>query len=152
MTEGQEEFSMTKKRMQSTGNLMVEIFHLLALFVIGGTVIWSAVEEYLLIIKAGHPTLKDILLLFIYLEIGAMVGIYFKTKRLPVVFLLYIAITALTRVLTVDIKTMDWPLVLALSGAILILALSVTFVSNKNPLFNLSRKQQDLPPDTHEIV
>ena len=152
MTDSPEELSATKKRLQSVGNILVELFHLLALFVIGGTVIWSAVAEYLLIIKAGHPTLKDILLLFIYLEIGAMVGIYFKTKRLPVVFLLYIAITALTRVLTVDIKSMEWPLVLALSGAILILALSVTFVSNKNPLFNLSRKQQDAPPDTHEIV
>jgi protein PsiE len=130
----------------------VEAFHILALFVIGGTVIWSAVEEYLIIVKAGHPTLKDILLLFIYLEIGAMVGIYFKTKRLPVVFLIYIAITALTRVLTVDIKTMDWPHVLTLSGAILILALSVTFVSNKNPLFNLNRKQQEAPPDSSEIL
>jgi hypothetical protein len=38
-------------------------------------------------------------LLFIYLEIGAMVGIYFKTTRLPVRYLLYIAITALARVL-----------------------------------------------------
>ena len=31
-------------------------------------------------------------LLFIYLELGAMMGIYFKTERLPVLFLLYIAI------------------------------------------------------------
>ena len=152
MTDSQEELSLAKKRVESIGNTLVEVFHLLALFIIGGTVIWSAAEEYLAIIKVGHPTLKDILLLFIYLEIGAMVGIYFKTKRLPVVFLLYIAITALTRVLTVDIKTMEWQLVLALSGAILILALSVTFVSNKNPLFNLNRKQQDAPPDSNEII
>ena len=150
--QGKAELSIAKKKMESIGNVFVETFHILALFVIGGTVIWSAVEEYLIIIKAGHPTLKDILLLFIYLEIGAMVGIYFKTKRLPVVFLIYIAITALTRVLTVDIKTMDWPLVLTLSGAILILALSVTFVSNKNPLFNLNRKQQEAPPDSTEIL
>lgn len=150
--QGKAELSIAKKKMEFIGNVFVETFHILALFVIGGTVIWSAVEEYLIIIKAGHPTLKDILLLFIYLEIGAMVGIYFKTKRLPVVFLIYIAITALTRVLTVDIKTMDWPHVLTLSGAILILALSVTFVSNKNPLFNLNRKQQDAPPDSTEIL
>jgi len=150
--QGKAELSATKKKMQFIGNLFVESFHILALFVIGGTVIWSAVEEYLIIVKAGHPTLKDILLLFIYLEIGAMVGIYFKTKRLPVVFLIYIAITALTRVLTVDIKIMDWPHVLTLSGAILILALSVTFVSNKNPLFNINRKQQEAPPDSTEIL
>jgi phosphate starvation-inducible membrane PsiE len=138
--QGNSEIKVVKKRLEYIGNLFVETFHILALFVIGATVIWSAVEEYLIIIKAGHPTLKDILLLFIYLEIGAMVGIYFKTKRLPVVFLIYIAITAITRILTVDIKTMDWPHVLTLSGAILILALSVTFVSEKNPLFNLKKK------------
>lgn len=150
--QGKAELSRAKKKMEFIGNVFVETFHILALFVIGGTVIWSAAEEYLAIIRAGHPTLKDILLLFIYLEIGAMVGIYFKTKRLPVVFLIYIAITALTRVLTVDIKTMDWPHVLTLSGAILILALSVTFVSNKNPLFNINRKQQEAPPDSTEIL
>lgn len=141
-----------KKRLELIGNIFVESFHLLALFVIGATVIWSAVEEYLLIIKAGHPTLKDILLLFIYLEIGAMVGIYFKTKRLPVVFLLYIAITALTRVITVDIKTMDWPQVLTTSGAILILALSLTFVSQKNPLFYLCKQRQDESGNAKDIL
>ena len=150
--QGTEELSKIKKNLETAGNIFVESFHLLALFIIGGTVIWSAVEEYLIIIKAGHPTLKDILLLFIYLEIGAMVGIYFKTKRLPVVFLIYISITALTRVLTVDIKTMDWPHILVISGAILILALSVTFVSNKNPLFNISKRQQEVRPDSTEIM
>lgn len=152
MVQGKRELTIAQKRMQTLGNMLVESFHLLALFVIGGTVIWSAVAEFLVMIKDGHPTLKDILLLFIYLEIGAMIGIYFKTKRLPVVFLLYIAITALTRVLTVDIKSMEWPMVLTLSGAILILAISVTFVSNKNPLFNLTKKQQDAPPDSNELV
>jgi len=151
MTQGPDELSIARKRLQIVGNNLVETFHVLALFAIGATVIWSAIAEYVTIVSAGHPSLKDILLLFIYLELGAMVGIYFKTKRLPVVFLIYIAITAITRVLTVDIKTMDWVHVLTLSGAILILALSVTFVSNKNPLFNITRKQQDAPPDSNEL-
>ncbi|MGD8560743.1 MAG: phosphate-starvation-inducible PsiE family protein [Gammaproteobacteria bacterium] len=131
--------------------MFVETFHILALFVLGATVIWSAAAEYLAIIEAGHPKLKDILLLFIYLEIGAMVGIYFKTKRLPVVFLIYISITALTRVLTVDIKTMDWQHILVISSAILILALSGTFVSNKNPLLNLTKRQQEVPDDAGDV-
>ena len=123
--QGTQELSAMKKRLEIAGNIFVESFHILALFVIGGTVIWSAVEEYLIIIKAGHPTLKDILLLFIYLEIGAMVGIYFKTHRLPVRFLIYIAITALTRLLTIDIKTMPDQHILTITGAILILTLAV---------------------------
>lgn len=131
------------KRLEIIGNGLVNMFHIMALFAIGASVIWSAVAEYLIIIAAGHPTLKDILLLFIYLEVGAMLGIYFKTKRLPVVFLIYIAITALTRMLTVDVKSMDWIHILVLSGAILILAISVAFVSQNNPLQNLARKSED---------
>src|SRR5262249_31760982 len=72
-------------------------------------------------------TLGDILLLFIYLEIGAMVGIYFKTALFPVRYLIYIAITALSRTLIevvgAEHKTgMDS---LILTGAILLLALAV---------------------------
>ncbi len=43
------------------------------------------------------PLLMTFYCLFIYLELGAMVGIYFKTNHMPVRFLIYIAITALTR-------------------------------------------------------
>lgn len=54
---------------------------------------------YVGLIDAGHANLHDILLLFIYIELGAMVGIYFYTEQLPVEFLLYIAITVITRTL-----------------------------------------------------
>lgn len=128
-----------KKRLTNIGNAFVDGFHVFALFAIGATVIWSAVVEYIKIVEAGYPTLKDILLLFIYLEVGAMVGIYFKTKRLPVVFLIFIAITALTRVITVDIKTMEWEKILVISAAILILAFAGMLVSSKNPFINRDR-------------
>ncbi|MCU7797002.1 MAG: phosphate-starvation-inducible PsiE family protein [Candidatus Thiodiazotropha sp. (ex Myrtea spinifera)] len=110
---------------EKAGNLMVEIFHVAALFIIGATVVWSGVVAYLEMIAHGHATLKDILLLFIYLELGAMVGIYFKTRRLPVQFLIYIAITALTRMLTIDIKAMANETILTLTGAILMLTVAI---------------------------
>lgn len=75
------------------GELLVDAFHLLALFAIGATTVWSAVAAFIAMVAQGHATLSDILLLFIYLEIGAMVGIYFKTTNLPVRYLIYIAIT-----------------------------------------------------------
>lgn len=112
------------KKLEHLGNLLVEGFHLLALFVIGATVIWSAVHEYLSMIDKGVAELKDILMLFIYLELGAMIGIYFKTKKLPVMFLIYIAITALTRVLAVNLKTMVGLDMVYISLAILILAIA----------------------------
>ena len=54
---------------------------------------------YALVIAFGFFAINIVvmLLLFIYLEVGAMVGIYFKTNHMPVRFLIYVAITALTR-------------------------------------------------------
>ena len=113
------------QKIEKMGDYMVELFHMTGLFVIGGTVIWSSVYAYLGMLEQGHASLKDILLLFIYLELGAMVGIYFKTRRLPVRFLIYIAITALARMLTVDIKTMANEAILTITGAIMLLTLAV---------------------------
>ncbi|WP_177421084.1 phosphate-starvation-inducible protein PsiE [endosymbiont of Lamellibrachia barhami] len=112
-------------KIEKAGDLMVELFHTIGLFVIGATVIWSSVTVYLEMISHGHATLKDILLLFIYLELGAMVGIYFKTRRMPVQFLIYIAVTALTRLLTIDIKAMSNETIFTLTGAILMLTFAI---------------------------
>jgi len=108
------------------GSLLVDAFHYLALFAIGGAIVWSAVHAFLGMAAAGRASIDDILLLFIYLELGAMVGIYFKTNHMPVRFLIYVGITALTRLLVGDIAThhkLDWGIVMV-AGAILLLALA----------------------------
>lgn len=110
---------------ERAGDLLVEGFHLLGLFVIGATIIWASWAEVLHIISRGGPKIHDILVLFIFLELGAMVGIYFKTKHLPVRFLIYIAITAMTRVLAIDVENMENERLLMAAGAILILALAI---------------------------
>ena len=110
---------------ESVGNQLVDGFHLLALFVIGGTIVWSAVNAYISMVEKGHAGIEDILLLFIYLELGAMVGIHFKTRRLPVEFLLYIAITALTRFLAIGIETMADERIMIMSGAIVAITIAV---------------------------
>jgi phosphate starvation-inducible membrane PsiE len=78
----------------------------------------------------GHASIDDILLLFIYLELGAMVGIYFKTNHMPVRFLIYVGITALTRMLIADIQHNHTPDqgILLIAGAILLLAVSTLVI------------------------
>ena len=108
------------------GGVLVDVFHYLALFAIGGAIVWSAAHAFFGMATKGHASIDDILLLFIYLELGAMVGIYFKTNHMPVRFLIYVGITALTRLLVGDIAThhkLDWGIVMV-SGAILLLALA----------------------------
>ena len=70
------------------------------------------------------------LLLFIYLEIGSMVGIYFKTNHMPVRFLIYVGITALTRHLIVVVQSEAAPDagILILAGGTLVMALAVLVV------------------------
>jgi len=118
---------------QKIGNGLVNLFHHLALFGIGATIVWSAVHEYLKMLETGHATLEDILLLFIYLELGAMVGIYFKTHRLPVQYLIYIAITALSRHLVIDVQMVTDNfhiyLLLSITAAIALLSLSIFILS-----------------------
>ena len=108
------------------GSLLVDAFHNLALFAIGGAIVWSAVHAFIGMAAVGRASIDDILLLFIYLELGAMVGIYFKTNHMPVRFLIYVGITALTRLLVGDIAThhkLDWGIIMV-AGAILLLALA----------------------------
>ncbi|MEO1752232.1 phosphate-starvation-inducible PsiE family protein [Thiofaba sp. EF100] len=108
------------------GNFITSFLHNLMLFAIAVATVWSAFGEFgHIFMGEAAPTLKDILLLFIYLEVLAMVGIYFRTHRLPVRFLVYIAITALTRVLVVDMKAMSMEEILVYSGSILILTAAV---------------------------
>jgi protein PsiE len=116
-----------RKRTEALGAILVSVFHLVALFVIGGSIVWSAVAAYVEMMRNGHVPLDGLLLLFIYLELGAMVGIYFKTHRLPVRFLVYVAITAMTRhLVVVDVNQASDERILAVSASILILALAST--------------------------
>jgi len=108
----------------AVGTLLVDAFHHLALFAIGATTVWSAATAFLGMVEKGRAQLSDLLLLFIYLEIGAMIGIYFKTTELPVRYLVYIAITALARVLieVVSAEHQTGIDLLILAGAILVLS------------------------------
>jgi protein PsiE len=113
-----------KDRLDRFGDALVSGFQIAALFVIGATIVWAAVHAYSAMMLAKRAGLDDILLLFIYLELGAIVGIYFKTERLPVLFLLYVAITAITRSLAVDLKDLPIGHLLAGTGSILVLTLA----------------------------
>jgi len=115
-----------RQKVDRLGGLLVDGFNYLALFAIGGAIVWSAGYAFIGMAAKGHASIDDILLLFIYLELGAMVGIYFKTNRMPVRFLIYVGITGLTRLLVGDIAIhhkLDWGLVMV-SGSILLLALA----------------------------
>ncbi len=138
---------------ESLGNLFVETFHYLALFAIGAVTAWAAVMAFLDMLEKGHIAVDDILLLFIYLELGAMVGIYFKTNHMPVRFLIYVAITALTRLLISDVSHHNPPDIgiIYLCGGILLLALAILVVRYASSQYP-SAKVQDPHSKTKALV
>jgi len=129
---------------ERVGDQLVEGFQLLALFVIGAAIFWSAAAFFLEMLAAREATLHDILLLFIYLELGAMVGIYFRTDELPVEFLLYITITVMTRKL-ISAEDLTETRILVTTGAVLILAIAVLLLR-----YGAHRFQSASPGRRHE--
>lgn len=121
-----------------TGNLFVSLFHRIALFGIGAATVWAAGMSFAEMMQKPYASVQDLLLLFIYLEIGAMVGIYFKTNHMPVRFLIYIAITAVTRLIIdlVGTKHEADMGILLMGFTIFVLALAnalIRYASNKFP-------------------
>jgi protein PsiE len=108
----------------------------------------AVVQQIVVMADAQAVSLADLLLLFIYLEVLAMVGLYLESGQLPVRLPLYIAIVALARYLALDMKTMaPWEIV-AVSGAALLLAVAVLVVRfghAKYPYDGESAKEIDSP-------
>jgi protein PsiE len=98
------------------------------LLVIAGATLVAGIQEVQLMWSAGKVNLADLLLLFIYLEVLAMVGIYLESGQLPVRLPLYIGIVALARYLVLDMKDMDAWRMLGVAAAVLLLAVAVLVV------------------------
>ena len=133
------------KDLDQIGNVCVGIFHRIALFGIGAATVWAAGWTFIELFQKHHASIQDLLLLFIYLEIGAMVGIYFKTNHMPVRFLLYIAITALTRHM-VDIMShapININEMLAVGATTLAIAIAILIIRYTSTNFS-SNNQNDI--------
>jgi len=85
-------------------------------------------QEILTIIQNRSIDLADLLLLFIYTEVLGMIGIFFVSKRIPITLPIFIAITAITRLIILQGKDMDMISLLYEAGAILILSLAILAV------------------------
>jgi len=100
----------------------------LVLFIIALATIFAIGEEILHMFAIKTVELADLLLLFIYLEVLAMVVNYIESGKLPIRMPLYIAIVALARYLILDMKGMDDWRILAISFSTILLATTVIVI------------------------
>lgn len=97
--------------------------------------------------SAGMVGLGDLLQLFLYLEVFSMINSYFGSGKLPMRYPIYIAMVALARYLLLDMKEMSETHMLAVSAAILILAVSVLvmrFGHARYPYEDIPEQKRDL--------
>ncbi len=82
-------------------------------------------QEAMVMIESHRVTLADLLLMFLYLEVLAMIGQYLKSGQIQVRFPLYIGMVALARYLILDVKDMSEVRMLGVAAAIFLLTLAV---------------------------
>lgn len=110
---------------QKIGKHSLHFTEIAVLAVIAVATVIAILQEIAFMVNNREVTLADLLLLFIFLEVLAMVGIYLKSGRLPVRLPLYIAIVALARYIIIDMKDMDFWKIIAVSLAILVITIAV---------------------------
>ena len=110
--------------MQNIGTFIIELFEKSLLTIVALLTIIATFQELLAIFDAKKVQLADLLLLFLYTEVLGMVGAFYKSKKIPITLPLFIAMTALARLIILQGKEMEAITLLYEAGAILILALA----------------------------
>ncbi|MEW5782141.1 MAG: phosphate-starvation-inducible protein PsiE [Pseudomonadota bacterium] len=120
--------SHTFDRLRRVFSRGLDLVEYLGLMVIGIATAVAMYHEVMVMVAASRVQLADLLLMFLYLEVLAMIGQYFKSGQLPVRFPMYIAIVALARYLILDIKEMTEWRMLAVATAMFLIALGVLLI------------------------
>lgn len=99
------------------------ILILIALFTV-----YSVGAEMYTVLMTGKITLTDLLLMFIYAEVLGMVAAFYKYNKIPIAIPIFIAITALCRLIILQGKGISTVDLMYESGAVLLLALSAVII------------------------
>ena len=110
---------------------LIKITEKVLLAIIAILTVLATCEEVVKIYEARSVQLADLLLLFIYTEVLGMIGIFFVSNRIPITLPIFIAMTAIARLIILQGKEMEMSSLLYEAGAILVLAIAVLIVRYK---------------------
>ena len=79
----------------------------------------ATIQEIMSIYTIGRVNLPDLLLLFIYTEVLGMIGVFYVSNKIPITLPLFIAMTALSRLIILQGKDMEPSTLIYEAGAIL---------------------------------
>ena len=90
-------------------------------------------QEVMLLVEVRKVQLKDLLLMFIYAEVLGMLAAFYSSSKIPITIPLFIAMTALSRLIILQGKEGDPSILLYESGAILMIAIACWIISRLRP-------------------
>ena len=124
---------------------IIKIIEKILLVAIAIATIFATFQEILTLVENRSVQLADLLLLFIYTEVLGMVGVFYKSNRIPITLPLFIAITALSRMIILQGKGSDPENLIYESLAVLLLAISCLIIRQPSiaSLFNSKETDKD---------
>ena len=90
-------------------------------------------QEIASIYVVGRVNLPDLLLLFIYTEVLGMIGVFYVSNKIPITLPLFIAMTALSRLIILQGKDMEPSTLIYEAGAILLIAIACLIIRYRPP-------------------
>ena len=123
-------------------NIVKQIQLIALVIILAATIIAFGIEIYQMIV-VQKVTLSDLLLLFLYLEVLAMVRVFWESQSIQITLPLFIAITALSRFIILQGKSINPEVLLYEAGAIVLIAIAILVLRFRNsPLFGLEKKKK----------
>tara|TARA_B100000131_G_scaffold115028_1_gene112028 strand:- start:106 stop:498 length:393 start_codon:yes stop_codon:yes gene_type:complete len=121
---------------------IVKQIQLLTLIIILISTVIAIGSELYQMFKINKVTLADLLLLFLYLEVLAMVRVFWESQSIQITLPLFIAITALSRFIILQGKSINPEILVYEAGAILLIALAILVLRFRNsPIVGLDKKK-----------
>ena len=125
---------------------MVDYFRKLQLLFASVILIATSIAfilEIMHMVEMKNVNLPDLLLLFIYLEVFGMVTSYWRSLTIRLTYPLFIAITALSRLIILQKKDIDPSTLIYEAGAILLLAIAIVILKFRRSKFLGTKLDKD---------
>ena len=108
--------------------LIIKTIEKILLGIIAVLTVIAVLQEVYSIYTSGKVQLADLLLLFIYTEVLGMIGIFYVSNKIPITLPLFIAMTALSRLIILQGKDMEPSTLIYEAGAILLIAIACLII------------------------
>ncbi len=111
--------------------LLSTLFHYIEKVVlvgVGGLALIGIAQLIFGISRHGEVRLEDLLMMFIFIEIMAMANVYFVRRAVPFTYPMFIAVTALSRLIVLQGKNIDSENLIYESGAILLVSVAILII------------------------